>query len=138
MISIPNSHFYTITTKQEIEFYSPRDKLSYTTDLNKLHFIVYLSILNSTFTSILPTRITWFYFTGHGVVFCTLYFGPVWVRHISNWFLIWEELQLPFGVFWTVFFPFSHPANCCSFQELKEVLALLGALDLKVRDLPPG
>lgn len=77
MISIPNSYFYTITTKQEIEFYSPRDKISYTTDLNKLHFIIYLSILNSTFTSILPTRITWFYFTGHGVVFCTLYFGPI-------------------------------------------------------------
>ena len=77
MISIPNFHFYTITTKQEIEFCSPRDKISYIIDLNKLLFIIYLSILNSTFTSVLPTHITWFYFSGHGDVFCTLYFGPI-------------------------------------------------------------
>lgn len=77
MISIPNSHFCTITTKQEIEFYSPRDKISYTIDLNKLHFIIYLSILNSTFTSVLPTHVTWFYFSGHVGVFCTLYFDPM-------------------------------------------------------------
>ena len=82
MISIPNSHFYTVTTKQEIEFYSPRGKISYTAELSKLHCIVHLRILNSASTSVLPTHTR-------------------------------------------------------AFLELMEVLALLGALDLKVRDLPP-
>lgn len=77
MISIPNSHFYTVTTKQEIEFYSPRGKISYTTELSKLHFIVYLRILNSASTSVLRTHVTCFYFSGHDVVLSTLDFGPI-------------------------------------------------------------
>ena len=35
------------------------------------------------------------------------------------------------------FFPIFSSCKCCTFIELMEVLGLLGALDLKVRDLPP-
>lgn len=55
LMSIPNPYLATrLQPKLGIEFYSTGNKLSYNKDLNKLHFIIFLSILNSMFTSVLP------------------------------------------------------------------------------------
>lgn len=53
LISIPNPHLPTWSQpKEEIEFYPMGGKLFYIKDLNKLHSIMFLRILNSMFTSI--------------------------------------------------------------------------------------